>query len=58
MPSHTSAWPKWRGAAPLCITSAACNLWKNWKIVKPNPISDNAVRITDISVRSALKRVR
>jgi hypothetical protein len=29
-----------------------------WKIVNPNPISDSAVRMTDISVRSALIRVR
>ena len=27
-------------------------------MVKPKPISDSAVRITDISVRSALMRVR
>ena len=31
---------------------------QNWKIVKPKPISDSDVRMTDISVRSALMRVR
>ena len=29
-----------------------------WKIVKPKLISDSDVRMTDISVRSALMRVR
>ena len=30
----------------------------SWEIVKPKEISDSEVRIADISVRSALKRVR
>ena len=31
---------------------------KNWTIVKPKPISETAVRIHDISVRSTLARVQ
>ena len=31
---------------------------KNWTIVKPKPISETAVRIHDIKVRSTLNRVR
>jgi hypothetical protein len=31
---------------------------KNWTIEKPNPISETAVRIHDIMVRSTLSRVR
>src|SRR5262249_47283044 len=38
--------------------SASCAFWKIWYIVKPKPISDSDVRITDINVRSALIRVR
>ena len=33
-------------------------LLKNWKIVNPKLMSESEVRITDISVRSALMRVR
>ena len=36
----------------------SCRRSKNWRIVKPNPTSDTAVRIQDIIVRSALARVR
>ena len=43
---------------PLFRTFDSCSFWKIWKIVKPKPISENEVRITDISVRSALMRVR
>jgi hypothetical protein len=32
--------------------------WKNWTIVKPKPISETAVRIHDIIVRSREARVR
>jgi hypothetical protein len=31
---------------------------KNWTIANPNPISETAVRIHDIMVRSTLSRVR
>src|SRR5262245_37273728 len=58
MPSATSAMPKWSGAAALFSSSASCAFWNTWKMVKPNPMSDSEVRITDISVRSALMRVR
>lgn len=34
------------------------SLWKNWKIVNPNPISANAVRTAAIKVRSLLRAVR
>ena len=37
---------------------ASFSFWKNWAMVKPKLMSDSDVRITDISVRSALKRVR
>jgi hypothetical protein len=58
MRKQTSAWPKLRDAALFFCTSDACRFWKNWKIVKPKPIKDREVRITDINVRSALLRVR
>jgi len=47
-----------RAAALLASTFASCSFWKIWKMVKPKLISDSDVRITDISVRSALRRVR
>src|SRR6185436_18722891 len=58
-PSTTSAKPKLR-AVPLSTGSRfdSFSFLKNWKIVKPNPINDSDVRIVDISVRSALIRVR
>ena len=40
------------------ITLWSRSFSNTWKIVKPNQISDSEVRITDISVRSALMRVR
>ena len=40
------------------MVPASRSFSKTWKIVKPKPISDSDVRITDISVRSALMRVR
>src|SRR5262245_19901595 len=58
MPSATSVTPKLRGAAVCASVPASLSFWKNWKIVNPKPISDSDVRITDISVRSALMRVR
>src|SRR4029450_8058694 len=57
-PSHTSASPKCRGASLLFRICASCAFWKTWKIVKPKGSSERDVRITDINVRSALKRVR
>src|SRR5580704_19671598 len=36
----------------------SCMRSKNWTIAKPKPISDTAVRIHDIIVRSRLRRVR
>ncbi len=33
-------------------------LWKNWTIAKPNPISETAVRMYAIIVRSTASRVR
>jgi len=50
--------PKSRGAFALARSFASLAFSKIWKMVKPNPISESAVRITDISVRSALMRVR
>ena len=44
------------GVRDQSLLSAASR--RTWKIVKPKPISDSEVRITDISVRSALMRVR
>ena len=58
MPSATSAMPKLRGAAACVSVPASRSFSKTWKIVKPKLISDSEVRITDISVRSALMRVR
>ena len=58
MPSSTSAVPKFCAGAELSVKPCTCALRKNWKIVKPKEISDSEVRITDISVRSALSRVR
>ena len=58
IPRHTNISPKLRGELLLLSTPASCSFWKTWKIVKPNPIKDSEVRITDISVRSALIRVR
>ena len=58
MPSATSAMPKLRGAAACADHVGIPSFWKTWKIVKPKLISDSDVRITDISVRSALMRVR
>src|SRR5215469_538177 len=58
MPSSTSDSPKLRaGAAPLS-TPASFSLLKNVKMVKPKLMSDSAVRMTAISVRSAAMRVR
>jgi len=59
MPSTTNDKPKVR-AVVLSAGSkfASRNLLKNWKIVKPKPISAREVRITAIRVRSALNRVR
>src|SRR5512139_347848 len=57
-PSSTSAAPKLCGACARCRTFASYSFWNTWKIVKPKPISDREVRITDISVRSADIRVR
>src|SRR5262245_23772130 len=57
-PSAARVTPKLRGAA-LCVSvPASRSFWKNWKMVKPKPMSESDVRITDISVRSALIRVR
>jgi len=42
-----------RGAGARIVPAS-----NSWEIVKPKEISDSEVRITDISVRSALKRVR
>lgn len=39
-------------------TDASCSFWNTWKIANPKPISNSDVRITDMSVRSALMRVR
>src|SRR5690606_21933323 len=58
MPSVTSAMPKLRRGLTLASTPRSRSFSKSWKIVKPKPIRDNEVRITDISVRSALSRVR
>src|SRR5690606_8140715 len=58
MPSATSAMPKLRSGATLTSTPRSRSFSKIWKIVKPKPISDSEVRITDMSVRSALIRVR
>ena len=44
--------------AALGNTFASCIFWKIWKIVNPKPMSDNDVRMIDMSVRSALMRVR
>src|SRR5688572_18146228 len=58
-PSDTRAMPKLRGAAADRVAPGSFNAFENtWKIVKPKPISDSDVRSTDISVRSALMRVR
>ena len=43
--------PRRRGMGSVPVSRS---FWKNWKIVKPNPISDSEVGITDINVRSAL----
>src|SRR5271170_5766728 len=59
MPSATSTMPKCRAAwVSLSTSLLSLSLSKTWKIVKPKLISDSEVRITDISVRSALMRVR
>ena len=58
MPSSTSAMPKLWPALLLFSMPASCAFWNTWKIVKPKPISESDVRMTDISVRSALMRVR
>src|SRR5262245_6127887 len=58
MPSQTSAMPNMRGSCAEVTTSVSFSFWKNCAIVKPKLISDSDVRITDISVRSALMRVR
>ena len=52
--------PRRSDAALRCSGArlASCSFWNTWKIVKPKLISDSDVRITDISVRSALIRVR
>jgi hypothetical protein len=42
----------------LGSTFASNIFWNIWKMVKPKPMSDSEVRITDIKVRSALMRVR
>ena len=57
-PISTIARPK-RSAAYAGIDGLdAATERKNWKIVKPNPISERQVRRIDMSVRSALIRVR
>jgi len=53
IPSNTSATPKLRGACARCKTFASYSFWNTWKIVKPKPIRDSEVRMTDINVRSA-----
>src|SRR5882672_5307170 len=58
IPKYTNVSPKLRGDLLFLSTPASCSFWKTWKIVKPKPINDSEVRITDISVRSALIRVR
>src|SRR5271168_81564 len=58
IPSNTSVTPKLRAGAAPVSTFWSRNFWKTWKMVKPKLISDSEVRITDISVRSALMRVR
>src|SRR5215831_6637626 len=58
MPSQTSICPKRLGAAAALMTSEAFSFWKNWKMVKPKLMREMDVRITDIKVRSALRRVR
>ena len=59
MPSSTSVMPKLRAACSCpSMVRASCSFWKTWKMVKPKLISAMAVRITDISVRSALSLVR
>src|ERR1700752_4412024 len=58
-PSATSDVPKFCGArlvSAITFDSRRCE--NAWKIVKPKPISDSAVRMIDISVRSALMRAR
>src|SRR5215471_14029421 len=57
-PSNSSEKPKLRGVVLPCCNKLPWSFWKNWKIVNPKPISESDVRITDISVRSALIRVR
>ena len=58
MPITTSAAPKLCAAEALLMTAFSCNFWKAWAMVKPKPMSESEVRITDISVRSADIRVR
>src|SRR5215470_9961908 len=58
MPSSTSDSPKLRAGAALFSTPASFSLLKNVKMVKPKLMSDSAVRMTAISVRSAAMRVR
>ena len=58
IPSPTRARPKFRGAAALVMTFWSRSFSNTWAMVKPKPISDSEVRMTDISVRSALMRVR
>ncbi len=59
IPSATSASPKFCGAwLDAAIIFASRAFENTWKIVKPKPISESAVRMIDISVRSALMRVR
>jgi hypothetical protein len=58
IPSATRVVPKLRAAWALDSVPASRSVSKTWKIVNPKPISDSAVRITDISMRSALMRVR
>src|SRR5262249_40891821 len=57
-PRATSVMPKLRAEPPYVMVPTSRSLWNTWKIVKPKEISDKDVRITDINVRSALKRVR
>src|SRR5579863_2767854 len=58
MPSATRASPKLRGAAAFLMISRSRSFSNTCAMVKPKPISEREVRITDISVRSALIRVR
>src|SRR5262245_16784692 len=59
MPSQTRVEPKvFVSLARSIRTFDDLSFEKNWKIVNPKLISESDVRITDMSVRSALMRVR